>query len=161
MVTSSKEAAQTPFEIVQRSTLFPTESPDTADVGEMALSKVAVPETTDQSPVPTVGEFAESVATLEQIVWSVPAFAVVVKSCTTTEISSKTSAQAPPGMVQRKVLIPVESPLTLVLARFASVKVPVPAITLQIPPETAVAASVVVFEQMVWSVPAFGESGLS
>ena len=77
MVTLSNEAAQTPFEMVQRSTLFPTESPDTPDVGEVALSKIAVPEITDQSPVPIVGEFAESVATVEQIVWSVPALAEV------------------------------------------------------------------------------------
>jgi len=64
-------------------------------------------------------------------------------------------------MIQRKVLVPVESPVTLVLARLAFVKVPVPAIALHIPPVTAVAASVVVGEQIVWSVPALGESGLS
>ena len=68
MVTLSKDAAQTPLEIVQRKTLFPTESPDTPDVGEVALSKMAVPETIDQSPVPIIGEFAASVATVEQIV---------------------------------------------------------------------------------------------
>ena len=161
MVTLSKDAAQTPLEIVQRKTLFPTESPDTPDVGEVALSKVAVPETIDQSPVPTDGEFAASVATVEQIVWSVPAFAVVGAACTIIETSSNTSAQAPPGMVQRKVLVPVESEDTEVLANAAFTKVPVPAITLQTPPEAAVALSVVVEEQIVWSVPAFGESGLS
>ena len=64
-------------------------------------------------------------------------------------------------MVQRKVLVPVESPVTEVLASEALVKVPVPEITLQTPPVTAVAASVVVEEQIVWSVPALGESGLS
>jgi len=161
MVILSKDAAHTPFEIVQRSTLFPTESPDTPEVGEVALSKIAVPETTVQSPVPVVGEFAESVATVEQIVWSMPAFAAVGVACTFTETSSKTSAQAPPGIVQRKVLVPVESPETLVLARLALVKVPVPEITLQIPPAAAVAERDVVEEQIVWSVPAFGESGLS
>jgi len=64
-------------------------------------------------------------------------------------------------MIHRKVLVPVESPEMLVLARFTLVKVPVPAITLQTPPVTAVAASVVLKEQIVWSVPALGESGLS
>ena len=64
-------------------------------------------------------------------------------------------------MVQRKVLVPIESVDTEVLAKDAFTKVPVPAITLQAPPEEAVAASVVLLEQIVWSVPALGESGLS
>ncbi len=68
MVTLSKELLQVPFEIVQLSTLFPTESPETPDVGDVALSKMAVPEITDQIPVPTVGAFAESAAVVEQIV---------------------------------------------------------------------------------------------
>jgi len=147
--------------MVHLKTLFPTESPDTPDVGEVALSKIAVPEIIVQSPVPVVGEFAESVATVEQIVWSMPAIALVGFWSTNMFTSSNTSAQAPPGMVQRKVLVPVESPETLVLARLALVKVPVPEITLQIPPAAAVAERDVVEEQIVWSVPAFGESGLS
>ena len=77
MVISSKESSQTPFEIVQLKTLFPTESPETLVLARFALSKIAVPEITDQSPVPIVGEFAERVARVEQIVWSDPAFAVV------------------------------------------------------------------------------------
>ena len=64
-------------------------------------------------------------------------------------------------MVQRKVLVPIESPETLVLARLAFVKVPVPEITLQIPPLAAEAESIVLLEQIVWSIPALGESGLS
>jgi len=63
--------------MVQRNTLFPTESPDTPDVGEVALSKIAVPEMTDQIPVPIIGELAKSEAVVAQIVWSVPAVAVV------------------------------------------------------------------------------------
>jgi hypothetical protein len=161
MVISSKESAQIPFEIVQRKTLFPTESPDTPDVGDVALSKIAVPEITDQRPVPIVGEFAESAAVVEQIVWSIPAFAAVGFWSTTIFTSSNTSTQAPPGMVQRKVLVPMESPDTEVLAKDASIKVPVPEITDQIPPRAAVAPSVVVEEHIVWSIPAFGESGLS
>jgi hypothetical protein len=160
MVILSEGAAHTPFEIVHLKTLFPTESPDTPEVGEVALTKIAVPETTDQSPIPIIGEFAERVATVEQIVWSFPALAVVGAAWTITETSSKTSAQAPPGIVQRKVFVPIESPVTLVLARLAFVKVPVPKITLHTPP-LAEAESVVVEEQIIWSIPALGESGLS
>ena len=161
MVTLSNDATQTPLEIVQRSTLLPTESPDTSEVGDVALSKIAVPEITVQRPFPMIGEFAESVATVAQIVWSIPTLAAVGEACTIIETSSNTSAQAPPGMVHRKVFVPIESPETLVLARFSLVKVPVPAITDQIPPVTAVAESVVVEEQIVWSDPAFAVVGFS
>ena len=77
MATLSNDAAQTPLEMVQRKILFPTERPDTPDVGEVALSKVAVPEMTFQIPVPMIGELAKSEAVVAQIVWSVPAVAVV------------------------------------------------------------------------------------
>ena len=63
--------------MVQRSTLFPTESPDTPDVGEVELSKIAVPEITDHRPDPTEGIFPFNKLTVEQIVWSILAFAVV------------------------------------------------------------------------------------
>jgi len=77
MVILSNDAAQTPLEMVQRNTLFPTESPDTPDVGEVALSKMAVPEMTVHIPEPTIGELAKSEAVVAQIVWSIPAVAVV------------------------------------------------------------------------------------
>jgi hypothetical protein len=38
---------------------------------------MAVPEITVHSPDPIIGELAERVATVEQIVWSFPAFAAV------------------------------------------------------------------------------------
>ena len=163
MVTLSNEAAQTPFEMVQRKTLFPTESPDKPDVGEAALSKIAVPETTDQSPVPIAGELAESDAVVEQIVWSVPASAVVGFSSTRMVISSKESVQVPFEMVQRKSLFPTESPETFVFARFALLKVAVPEITVQSPVPVAgeLAESEKVVEQIVWSEPASAVVGFS
>ena len=82
MVISSKESVQVPLEMVQRKTLFPTESPDTLELARVSLLKVAVPEITDQSPVPIAGELAESEALVEQIVWSEPASAVVGFSST-------------------------------------------------------------------------------
>ena len=63
-------------------------------------------------------------------------------------------------MVQRKTLVPIESDVTVELAKLTSVKVPVPEVTLQIPPVAAVAESAVEVAQIVWSVPALGESGL-
>jgi len=52
-------------------------------------------------------------------------------------------------MVQRKIFVPVESKVTLELARLAFAKVPVPEITDQIPPVAAIAESEVLFEQIV------------
>ena len=82
MVILSKEAVQTLFEIVHLNTLFPMESPDTLVLARFALSKIAVPEITVQRPVPIVGELAERETDVEQIVWSVPASAVVGVSST-------------------------------------------------------------------------------
>jgi len=163
MITLTKEAAQTPFEMVQRKTLFPTESPETPDVGEVALSKIAVPEITDQSPVPVVGELAESEALDEQIVWSVPASAVVGFSSTRIVISSKETVQVPFEIVQRKILFPTDSPETLVLARFALSKMAVPEITDQkpVPIVGEMAESEALVKQIVWSVPASAVVGFS
>lgn len=61
IVTSSTEEEQTPLLIVQRNTFTPADKPDTAVFAEVALTKVAVPETTVQTPEPTVGIFPESV----------------------------------------------------------------------------------------------------
>ena len=63
--------------------------------------------------------------------------------------SSKTSAQAPPSIVQRKTFKPVAKPETDVVARISSAKVPLPLVTVQIPPVAAVALSEVAEEQMV------------
>ncbi len=52
-------------------------------------------------------------------------------------------------MVQRKVLVPMESVDTEVLAKDAFTKVPVPVITLQTPPVAAVAERLVELEQIV------------
>ena len=53
------------------------ESPETPELDEVVLSKIAVPEITVHSPDPIIGELAASVAVVAQIVWSVPAFAAV------------------------------------------------------------------------------------
>ena len=66
--------------IVQRKVAVePTIKPVIPEVGDDGVVIVAVPETTDQEPVPTVGVFAAKVAVVAQAakVWSVPALAVV------------------------------------------------------------------------------------
>ena len=63
ITTSSVEEAQTPLDIVQRRVEeAPMVRPVTPDVGEAGVVTVAVPETTDQAPVPVPGVLAANVA---------------------------------------------------------------------------------------------------
>ena len=63
MITSSVDVPHTPFDIVHLSvTEEPTTSPVTPEEGDEGVVTVAVPDTTDHSPVPTVGLFPASVA---------------------------------------------------------------------------------------------------
>ncbi len=73
------DAVHTPLEIVQRSVaLDPAGTPVTVVVARAVLVIVAVPVTTDQAPVPTVGTLPASVKfALLQLLWSAPAAAVV------------------------------------------------------------------------------------
>jgi hypothetical protein len=57
---------------------LPAGTPVTPDVGEDGFVIVAVPETTDHEPLPTVGVFpASAKLPLLQFDWSLPALAVV------------------------------------------------------------------------------------
>ena len=63
ITTSSVDVPHTPFDIVHLSvTEEPTTSPVTPEEGDEGVVTVAVPDTTDHSPVPTVGLFPASVA---------------------------------------------------------------------------------------------------
>jgi hypothetical protein len=149
MVTSSKLGAHVPFEIVQRKTFAPTESPETELVAELVEPKVAVPEMTVHCPVPIDGELAESVAVVEQMVWSSPAAAVVGFASTVIATSSNASAQVPPDIVHRKTLMPVPSAVIAVFASNGSAIVPVPEVKVQKPFGSAVAFKVVDVAQIV------------
>ena len=60
---SSVEGVHAPLEIVQRSVAEdPTTNPVTPEVGDEGVVTVAVPDTTDHIPDPTVGVFPASVA---------------------------------------------------------------------------------------------------
>ena len=149
--------------MVQRNTLFPTESPDTPDVGEVALLKIAVPEMTNQIPVPIIGELAKREAVVAQIVWSVPAVAVVGFSTTEIITSSKESVQVPLEIVQRKMLFPFESNKTPDVCEVGLSRIAVPEMTVQIPEPTIgeLAKSEAVVAQIVWSVPAVAVVGIA
>lgn len=62
ILITSFEDAQGGFVIVQRKSLFPILNPVTPDVGLVGVVTVAVPETTDQTPLPAVGVLAAKVA---------------------------------------------------------------------------------------------------
>ncbi len=66
MMTSSVEAAQGALLMVQRNVAEPTTNPVTPEVGLEGVGMVAVPETTDQLPVPLAGVLAANVAVLAQ-----------------------------------------------------------------------------------------------
>ena len=62
IITSSVEGVQGGLEIVHRKVAVPgTAKPVTPEVGEEGVVMVAVPETTDHTPVPTVGVLAAKV----------------------------------------------------------------------------------------------------
>ena len=84
--TSSVELGQElPGSMVQRNVAeVPAGTPVTPEVGLVGVVILAVPEKTDQEPVPAVGTFPASVKEpLSQFVWSVPALAVVGSSSPT------------------------------------------------------------------------------
>jgi hypothetical protein len=67
IITSSVDGVQFPLLIVHRSVFVPIPIPVTPEVGEEGVVMVAVPEITDQAPVPAAGIFPASVAPGEQM----------------------------------------------------------------------------------------------
>ena len=88
IITSSVEGVQGALDIVQRRVAVPgTAKPVTPEVGEVGVVMVAVPETTDHTPVPTAGVLPANVAvvTPQAGFMSEPAAAVVGGAFTVTE----------------------------------------------------------------------------
>jgi len=79
MTTSSVDAAQDPLVIVHLNVAEePIVKPVTPEVADDGVVTVAVPDTTDHAPVPTVGVFpAKVVVVVLHKLWSDPATAVV------------------------------------------------------------------------------------
>ena len=156
MVILSEDAAHTPFEIVHLKTLFPMESPDTPEVGEVALSKIAVPEITVHVPIPIIGELASSVAVVAQIVWSVPASAIVGFSSIVIITSSEETKSTPSKNWYANVTeLPTISVIVVDVA-LGSLIVAVPFTTTQseVKPEGSFPITVALLEQIFWSKPA-------
>jgi hypothetical protein len=125
--------------------------PVTPEFGSVGKVTVPVPAVTVQTPVPSTGVFAAKVAVGLQIVWSIPALAVVGSGSTVIVMSSALGVQVPFVIVQVKVLTPVLIPVTPLVGLVGVVTDPVPAVTVQTPvPITGVlAASVAVAEHIV------------
>lgn len=68
MVTSSLELAQTPFVIIHRKVLFPTDKPVMLVVGLVGSAKTPDPDTSVQNPLPTPGVLADKVVVVLQMV---------------------------------------------------------------------------------------------
>ena len=135
MVTSSVEV-QDKFVVLHLNvTEVPTTIPVTVDVGEDGVVIVAIPDTTDQLPLPTVGVLPESVVlvTLQRLIL-LPALAAVGGSAMVITTSSVDAPQAGLEMLQRKVTeVPTVKPVTVEVGDPGVVIVPVPDTTLHDP----------------------------
>lgn len=165
ITTSSVEGRHTPFETVQRRVAeAPTASPVTPDVGEVGVVTVAVPEITDQTPVPTAGVLpAKVVVVILHKFWSGPAFAVVGDSSILIVILSEEGGQVPFEIDHCNVADdPITSPVTPDVGDAGVVTVAVPDATDHAPVPTAgvlPAKVVVVVLHNVWSGPALAAEG--
>ena len=114
----------------------PVVNPLTPLVGLAGVVTVPVPAVTVHNPVPTVGVLPASVAAGLQIVWSIPAVAVVGSWSTLMVIVSVLAIQVPLLMVHTNVFTPVVKPVTPLVGDVGAVTVAVPAVTVQTPVPT-------------------------
>ena len=145
------EEAQTPLLIVHLNVFTPVDKPVTPELGSPGVVTVPEPAITVQLPVPTIGALPASVAVVEQIVWSGPAFAVVGASSRVIVMSSIEGEQTPLLIVHLNVLVPTDRPVTPEPGSLGVVTVPNPVMTVQLPVPTlgGLPASVAVAEQTV------------
>jgi hypothetical protein len=166
ILTSSVELLQAPFDIVHLNTaVLPETRPVTEDVGEEGVVIVAVPETTDQVPVPVVGVFPASVVELVlHKFWLGPASAVVGLASTFIVTSLSDVPQAPAVIVHFNTeLVPMVNPVTPEVGEAGVVTEAEPDTTLQLPvPKVGVlpARVAVVVLQRFWLGPAFDAVGV-
>lgn len=156
------EAGQVPFVIVQVNVFNPKLKPVTVELGEVGLVTIAVePAPTVQIPVPTVGAFADNVKVVLQVLWSVPAFAMVGAASRVMVTSLVEGVQVPLETVHLNTLIPIPKLVTWEVAEVAVTTEPPPCIIVHAPVPTVggVAPKVAVVAQTVWFNPAFAVEG--
>jgi hypothetical protein len=119
-------------------------------------ARLAVPEITDQVPIPCKTLFAFNVAVLLQTVCWLPAFEMVGGRSLVIETVDEEGAQTPLVIVHSKILMPGFKAETVdnVLPGFETVEVPVNTDHEPVPIKGAFEVIVAVEEQTVWLLPA-------
>src|SRR5690606_17925487 len=134
---SSKLSAHVPLLIVQRRVAeVPAGTPVTVVVGDVRFVIFAVPDSTDQTPVPTAGvlAFRMNVPLLHCSICGSPASATGGDAWLVRTTSSKVSVQVPLEIRQRSVAdVPAGTPVTCVSRSVASTMVAAPLTSSQTP----------------------------
>lgn len=165
IITSFVELGHAPLLIVHTNVaLAPFTKLDTSEVGSVVFTRIAVPLTTVQLPVPTIGVLPVSVAVVtSQSIWSTPVMATVGKESTLTITSSTELGHIPLLIVHCRVVPDgMANPVNPLLGSFELVTVAVPLTTLHKPfPTVAAFADSVVLAtlQRDWSTPALATVG--
>jgi hypothetical protein len=133
IVTVLDDEGQVPFEIVHTKRLIPLLKPVTDEEAVFILVTEPVPVPTDQTPVPVVGVFADSIAEEAHKVCEVPAFEMVGGISRVIVTVLVDEGHVPFEIVHTKLFAPSLKPVTLVELELGLVTEPVPVTTDQIP----------------------------
>jgi len=155
-LTVSEEIGQVPLVIVHAKVFNPIFNPVTPGLVDVVEVNVPLPEIIVHTPVPIAGRFPSNEDEVEQIVESIPAFAVVGNGSILIITVSVEFGQMPFEIVQTKVFIPTLNPVAFEEGEVGVVTIPVPLITVHtaVPTKGVFPSSSAVDEQRVWSAPA-------
>lgn len=161
MRTVSADVGQVPLVITHLKIFVPTLNPVTADVGELGVVGVPVPETKYQNPLPIIGLLPMKAELDEQMYWSAPALATVGIGSTLMVIKSSEGAQVPFVIRHLKTFAPTLNPVTADVGEVGLVGTPVPETNVHNPlPMLGVLPDNMDDEaQIVWSTPALAVVG--